>query len=432
MLDIKFVRENSEIVINNLKKRKDDEKLKLLEVVLQKDQQVREKSQQLEQLKQRKNSLSQEINAAKKEGKDIQPILKEMKELPDHVAKLENELEMVKKELLYDLQRLPNIMHATVPYGKDDSENVVVKIVGKVKKQSFEIKSHVELAEALEIADFSNAAKVAGKGFYYLMGDLALLNQALIRFAVEFLVKKGYTYVEPPYLIRKAVCDGVTDYEFFKEMIYKIEGEDLHLIATSEHPLVGMFMNSVIPQEKLPLKLIGYSACFRKEIGSHGVDEKGLFRVHQFHKVEQVIFCKPEESWKLHEELLANSEALFKALGLPYQVVNVCTGDLGIVAAKKYDLEVFMPRQGKYREACSCSNCTDYQARRLDIKFGIPGMAGNKYVHTLNNTAVATSRALVAILENYQNKDGSITVPKVLVKYMFGKTKIVGSKEKKS
>src|SRR3989338_145936 len=424
MLDIKLLRENPEIVKNNLKKRRDEEKLKLIDIILEKDKKTRYLTVELEKLKQRKNQMSQEINQAKKQNKDIAPLLQEMKQLPEKIIQVEQQTAQLKEELLSNLQRLPNIMHESVPYGKDDTENIVVKTRGKIKKQKFEIKSHAELAEQLDIADFTNAGKTTGKGFYFLKGDLALLNQALIRFAIDFLIKKGYPYIEPPYMIRKAVCDGVTDYEFFKNMIYKIENEDLYLIGTSEHPIVGLFMNTTIPKEKLPLKFVGYSACFRKEIGSHGVDEKGLFRVHQFHKVEQVIFCEPEQSWKLHEELLGNSEALFKALELPYQVVNVCTGDLGIVAAKKYDLEVYMPRQQKYREACSCSNCTDYQARRMDIKFGVPGAAGNKFVHTLNNTAIATSRALVAILENYQNKDGSITVPKALVKYMNGKKKI--------
>ena len=307
---------------------------------------------------------------------------------------------------------------------KAKRENVEVKKIGKPKKFDFKLISHGELAEKLGIADFKKATQVSGAGFYYLFGELALLNQALSQYAIDFMIKKGYKFVIPPLMLNKKAYEGVTDLADFQNVMYKIEDDDMYMIATAEHPIAALYMNEVIPEEDLPLKLVGFSPCFRKEIGSHGVDTKGLFRVHQFWKVEQFIFCKPEDSWKYHEELIKNSEELFKSLELPYRIVNICTGDLGIIAAKKYDLELWMPRQEAYKEACSCSNCTDYQARRLNIKLGKRGSSNLQLVHTLNNTAIATSRAMVAILENFQNKDGSIDIPKPLHKYMGGIKKI--------
>ncbi|PIO04586.1 serine--tRNA ligase, partial [Candidatus Woesearchaeota archaeon CG08_land_8_20_14_0_20_43_7] len=333
-----------------------------------------------------------------------------------------------KAEIDVLLKRIPNLMHESVPYGKDDSENQEIRKEGAPRAPDFQLKNHVQLIEDLGAGDFERATKIAGHGFYFLKGDLAFLNQSLLRFTIDFMAARGYLFTEPPLMMERKPYEGVTDLSDFENVMYKIEGEDRYMIATSEHPLVAQYMDETIDETELPIKLVGYSMCFRKEVGSRGIDTKGLFRTHQFNKVEQIILCRPEDSWRLHEEILANSEDLFKALELPYRIVNICTGDLGIVAAKKYDLEVWMPRQNGYKEACSASNCTDYQARRLNIKCGKEG--GDKRVlHTLNNTAIATSRVLVAILENYQNQDGTVTIPKVLRPYMGGKTVILHMKK---
>lgn len=431
MLDIRLIRENPELIRKDLKKRRDEENLKLLDDFLKKDEEYRLSLKKVEELRARRNTLSQDINKLKKEGKDVSQILKEAKEIPEKIKELESNLEFLKKAINNCLMRLPNIMHDSVPYGKDDSENVEIRRVGEPKKQDFELISHGELAEKLGIADFKKAAEVSGTGFYYMFGELALLNQAIIQYAVDFMTERGYKFVIPPLMLNRKAYEGVTDLDAFENVLYKIENQDLYMIATAEHPIGALYMNEVIAEEDLPVKLVGLSPCFRKEIGSHGVDTRGLFRVHQFWKVEQFIFCKPEDSSKYHEELIKNSEEMFQGLGLPYRVVNICTGDLGIIAAKKYDLEVWMPRQNAYKEACSCSNCTDYQARRLNIRFGKKGAPDNVLVHTLNNTAIATSRAMVSILENFQNKDGSIDIPKALWPYMNKIKKIKLAKKKK-
>jgi len=421
MLDIKFVRENPEIVKKGLEKRKDEEKISWVDDLIEKDKEYREILKSNDELRQKRNNLSEEINRIKKEGGDIKKVIQDAKEIPAKIKEADDRLEELGKKIKYYLMRLPNILHDSVPYGKDDSENKVVKKEGTLPKFDFELKPHGELIESLGWADFEQAAKVAGKGFYYLIGDLALLEQALQQFAIASLVKKGFLLVEPPLMLRRKPYEGVTDLADFETMMYKVEGEneDLFLIATSEHPIGAMLMNKVLDINEMPLKYCGVSPCFRKEIGSHGIDEKGLFRVHQFNKIEQFIFCKPEDSWKFHEELIKNAEDIFKKLKLPYRVVNICTGDIGIVAAKKYDLEVYMPREKEYKEVVSCSNCTSYQAVRLNIKY--KERDKKEYIHTLNSTAVATGRALRAIIENYQQKDGSIKIPTVLQKYMDGK-----------
>ncbi|MBU0471886.1 MAG: serine--tRNA ligase [Nanoarchaeota archaeon] len=427
MLDIKQIREQTKQVKENLTRRKDPELLKKLDQVVKKDEKYRQTLYQVEKLRHEKNDKSQEINQLKKEKKDIKKTILEVRKVTQTLAEKEQELIKLKQELTQQLMRLPNIMHESVPYGKDDTENKEIRKWGKPKKFDFEIKNHGELAEQLGIADFERSAKISGKGFYFMLGDLTMLNQALIRYGLEKLMKKGFTPVEPPEMMRRKPYEGVTDLADFENMIYKSEGEDQYFIATSEHPIAAMLMDESISEEKLPLKFAGLSINFRKEIGSHGVDEKGFFRMHQFWKVEQLIFCKPEDSWKIHEEIIKNAEEIYQELDLPYHVVNICTGDLGIVAAKKYDLEVWMPRTKEYKEVVSCSNCTDYQARRLNIKCR-DKYGNNRTLHTLNSTAIATSRTLVAILENYQNKDGSITIPTVLQKYMNGKKKITTQK----
>ena len=423
MLGIKFIRENPELVKKDLKKRHEKEIIAWVDDLLKKDEEYRKSLQESQNLRAKRNKATLEINELKKQGKDISAKIKEIKELPSEIKKIEEKQKQLKEKITYYLMRIPNILHESVPFGKDDNDNLVVREVGKKKKFDFKLKSHGEMIEDLNGGDFNRAVKIAGAGFYYLKGKIALLDLALQRYAIDLLVKRGFTIVEPPFLMNREAYEGVTSLADFENVMYKIDNEDLYLIATSEHPMGAMFMNEVLKESELPIKFCGVSACFRKEIGSHGIDTRGMFRVHQFNKIEQFIFCKPEQSWKLHEELQKNAEDIYKGLKIPYRVVNVCTGDIGIIAAKKYDLEAWSPREKKYFEVGSNSNCTAYQATRLNIKY--ENKKGEKeFIHTLNNTAIATSRAFRAILENYQNKDGSLTIPKVLVPYMNGITKI--------
>lgn len=419
MLDINLIRETPKIIEHDLKKRGDTEKLQWLKVIKDLDQKWKKAMLNGDKLRQERNQISQKINQEKKAGKSAKDLLKKAKAIPGKIEKEEAKAAKLKKEIDDYLMKLPNILHKSVPKGKDDSENVEIRKQGKPTKFSFKPKNQVEILESLEQADFERSAKISGAGFYFLKGDVVLLEQALLRFAMEVIRSKGYTPVYPPLMMRRQAYEGVTDLSDFETMMYKIDGEDQYLIATSEHPLTGMYLNEVIEINDLPIKLVGISPCFRKEIGSHGIDEKGIFRTHQFNKIEQIIICKPEDSWKLHEELISNIEEVFKALGLPSHVVNICTGDIGTVAAKKYDLETWLPHQEKYREMGSCSNCTDYQARRLRIRFRDRD-GKMKFVHTLNSTAVAAGRALVAILENYQTSKGTVKIPKVLWSYMGG------------
>ena len=422
MLDIKFIRENPDIVRKDLQKRNEKEKLEWLDDLLKYDVEYRKSLQENQKLRQRRNEITDEINKLKKQGKDLKEKIKEAKELPQKIKQSDERIEELKNKIEYYLMRIPNILHDSVPVGKDSNDNAVVKTWGEKPKFSFELKPHGELLQELGLADFEKAAEVSGHGFYYLMGDIARLEMALVNFAVDSLAKKGYTLVEPPLMLRRKPYEGVTDLKDFETMMYKVDGEDLLLIATSEHPIAAMLMNETLDEKKLPIKFAGYSPCFRKELGSHSIDTKGLFRVHHFNKVEQFIFCKPEDSWKFHDELLSNGEELFQQLKIPYRVVNICTGDIGIVAAKKYDIEAWFPRENLYREVISCSNCTSYQATRLNIKYRKG--EEKEHVHTLNSRAIATGRAIRAIVENYQQKDGTIKVPTVLQKYM-GK-KVIG------
>ncbi|MBW2989739.1 serine--tRNA ligase [Candidatus Woesearchaeota archaeon] len=428
MLDIRFVKENPSIVKKDMEKRQDTEKISWVDEIIIKDNKYRALLQLNQELRHKRNLITGEINRLRKEGKDISDKVKEAKELPGKIKEADEKVQKLQQEIRYYLMRLPNILDKSVPFGKDETENKTVREWGVKRKFNFELKSHGELIEDLKIGNFEDAAKVSGKGFYYLIGDLAMMEQALQRLAIDFLAKKGFLLVEPPFMMRKKPYEGVTDLADFETMMYKVDGgdEDLFLIATSEHPIGAMMMGKILDEKEMPLKYCGVSSCFRKEIGSHGIDEKGLFRVHQFNKIEQFIFCRPEDSWKLHEELIENAEKLFQKLKLPYRIVNICTGDIGIVAAKKYDLELWMPRENSYKEAVSCSNCTSYQAVRLNIRYK-KGEEKN-YIHTLNSTAIATGRALRAIIENYQQKDGTIKVPNALVPYMNG-TKVIVKRE---
>ena len=430
MLDIKFIRENPDAVKSDLEKRQDKEKLEWVDDLLDKDKEYRDLLQKNQDLRHKRNLVTEEINQLRKQGKDISAKVKEAKELPQKIKETDDRIKELQEKIHYYLMRLPNILHKSVPFGKDSNDNKEIKKCGEKPTFKFDLKTHGELIEKLGFANFDDAAKVSGKGFYYLLGDLALMEFALQRFAIDLLTKKGYKLVEPPLMLRRKPYEGVTDLADFETMMYKVEGEneDLFLIATSEHPIGAMMMDKVLDEKELPLKFCGVSSCFRKEIGSHGIDEKGLFRVHQFNKIEQFIFCKPEDSWKFHEELIWNAEILFQKLKLPYRVMNICTGDIGIVAAKKYDLEAWMPRENAYKEVVSCSNCTSYQAVRLNIRY--QKGEEREYIHTLNSTAIATGRALRAIIENYQQKDGSIKVPTVLVPYMNG-IKVIGKQSNK-
>ncbi len=417
MLDINLVREKTDLVRDSIKKRFLDEKLPIVDEVLAMDKRFRELKSEADELKHERNDLSRKIADAKKGGKDATPLLKKASEIPKKVAAMDEELAKLETQIKERLMGLPNLTHESVPLSKDEAENAVIRTFGKPVIPKFELKSHGELAEALGCADFTRSTKLSGSGFYFLKGGVALLNLGLIRFAVDYLVKKGFTYVEPPLMIRRKPYEGVIDLKDFEDVMYKIEGEDAYLIATSEHPMVAQFMDEVILEKDLPIKFAGYSMCFRKEIGSHGVDTRGLFRTHQFNKVEQVVFCKPGESWKIFDEICANTEGMYQLLEIPYRIVNTVSGALSIVTAMRYDIEVWMPRQNAFKEAGSCSNCLDYQARRLNIRY-FDSQGNRIFPHSLNNTAIATSRALVAILENYQNQDGSITVPKVLQPYV--------------
>ncbi|KAF5087534.1 MAG: serine--tRNA ligase [Methanoculleus horonobensis] len=421
MLELKFVRAHPEIVRADLTKRGDTEKLVWIDEVLEMDRRARELTVAIGSLRNRRNVISREISQARKAGAEIDGLLVEAAGLPARVNEAEAEYDDLTEAIKYRLMRLPNILHESVPIGKDDSENVEIRRWGEPKLPAFDLKNHGALAVEHDWADFERAAKIAGSGFYFLKGRLALLDMALQRFAMDLLVERGYTPIIPPYMLNRAAYEGVTDLADFENVMYRIDGEDEYLIATSEHPMAAMYSDEIFEEKDLPLRLAGLSPCFRREIGAHGLDTKGLFRVHQFHKVEQFVYATPEQSWDLHEELMANAEEVFQQLGLPYRVVLICTGDIGTVAAKKYDLEVWMPREGCYREAVSCSNCTAYQSVRLNIKVRNPTeFTSKRYLHTLNSTAIATSRAIRAILENNQNEDGSVTIPKALRPYLYG------------
>jgi seryl-tRNA synthetase len=419
MFDIKIIRENPQLVGDNAKKRGYDSKI--VDQALKLDESWRSFKKQADDLRRERNKVSEEINQLKKAGKDASKALKRAKEIPEQLKEVEVdvvETEKKRDELLY---KIPNIIHADVPVGKDASGNVTRRTWGKAEKKAFAMDPVPLFLEKHGLADFDRSAKVAGNGFYYLKGDLALLNLALIQYAVQHLMKKGFTYIEPPLMLHHKVVDGMVDMQFFNDMIYKIEGEDLYLNATAEFALGGMHMDEVIPAEKLPLRYAGYCMSFRKEIGAHGINEKGTWRTHQFNKIEQFVYCAPEDSWKMHEELLKNTEEIFQGLEIPYRVLEMCTGDLGMMKARQYDIEGWFPLQGCYAELASCSNLTDHQARRLNIRYSTND--GTAFAHTLNNTAIATSRAIVAIVENHAQKDGTIKIPKVLQPWM-GKKEI--------
>jgi seryl-tRNA synthetase len=425
MLDIKLIRENPEFVRTNLQKRGDPENLGMLDQLVERDQRWRENLTRLNELRHERRQITADIAALKKKGKDANNEIQKGRAIDTEITALEKQVAEKEQEVQHCLMRLPNLLHESVPTGKDENDNVQTKSWGKLPKFAFPPKGHIEIGLGLDIIDIERAGKIAGARFFYLKREGVLLDLALRSFALREMLRKGYMPIEPPFLMRREPYEGVVALSDFEDVLYKVENEDLYLIATSEHPMAAMFMNETLKAENLPLKMAGISTNFRKEAGAHGKDTRGIFRTHQFNKIEQFVFCKPEDSWKIHEQLLCNAEELVQKLGLPYRVVNVCTGDIGTVAAKKYDIEAWMPAQNAYREIVSCSNCTDYQARRLKIKYREKeGEPPKGFVHTLNSTAIATGRTIVAILENYQQEDGSVIVPEALREYMGGIEKV--------
>ena len=425
MLDIKLIRENPDLVKSNLAKRGNPECLQMLEDLIAVDKEWRINLTKLNELRHQRKQVTIEIAKLKKASKEADTEVHIAQDIDVKIKEAETQVSQEEEKTHVYLMQLPNLLDDTVPLGKDSNDNVQVKTWGTVPTFKFPIKNHIDLALELDQIDMERAGKISGARFFYLKNQVAQLDLALMCLAIEELTKKGYTPIIPPYLMTRKAYEGVTALGDFADVLYKVENEDLYLIATSEHPMAAMYMNEVLKEQDMPVKLAGISTCFRKEAGAHGKDTRGIFRTHQFNKIEQFIFCKPEDSSRLHEELLQNAEEFLQKIELPYHVVNVCTGDIGTVAAKKYDLEAWMPAQNGYREVVSCSNCTDYQGRRLGIRYREKEGAPTKgFVHTLNSTAVATGRTIVAILENNQQEDGSINIPLALRKYMGNTDKI--------
>jgi len=432
---LEYLRKNPEIIRESLRKRGLD--TSIVDEAIRLDAEWRRQYAKVNQLRHRHNVLSKSI--AKLRGNERENAIKEAKKLLKVISEEEKKLKELEEMREKILLSLPNMVHETVPEGLTEEENVPIRFWGKPKvyvgfiekfkeqTKGFDVeyeiinwkpKGHADMLTFLGLGNTEKAGEVAGSRFYYLFDDLVWLDIALLMYAIDYLTKKGFTLVLPPYMLREKYYLGVTTLEDFRDSIYKIENEDLYLIATSEHSIAALHANEIIPEENLPLLYAGISPCFRKEAGAHGKDTKGIFRVHQFHKVEQFVFSKPDESWEWHEKLIRNAEELWQGLGIPYRVVNIVAGDLGAVAAKKYDLEAWMPAQGRYREMVSCSNCTDWQSYRLKIRFLKRKGMVKDYVHTLNSTAIASTRAITAILENYQEEDGTVIIPKVLKPYL--------------
>lgn len=418
MLDPQVLRERPDLVRENLKRRGMDPAP--VDAVVELDAQWRQARKRLDELRANRNRASVEVADAKKQGRDATALIAQVQRAASDMEALEKSAAGLEARRNDGLWRLPNLIHDSVPVGTDESQNVTLRTIGKAQRHPFEPRSHVDLLQTLDIADLDRAARAAGARFFYLKNEGVVLNLAIQRYALEYLRKRGFVLVDPPYLLRREAIAGAVDLHDFEDVIFKVADEDLNLIATSEHAIAAMHQGELFDDAQLPLRYAGVSPCFRKEAGAHGKDTKGIFRVRQFHKVEMFIFCKPEESWPLHEELLSHAEALVGGLGLPYRVVNICTGDLGTVAAKKYDLEAWMPVQNTYRELVSCSHCTDYQARRYQIRTRKSSQDPTRVVHTLNSTALAVERTIVAILENFQDEKGRVHLPKALQPYAEG------------
>ena len=425
MIDIKFLRENPDVVKENIKKKYQDSKLPLVDEVIALDEESRKAQQEADTIRANKNKIAKEIGQLMGQGKKEEAEAKKA-EVAASSARL-SELEAKEVELKEKVKKImmviPNIIDPTVPIGKDDSQNVEIQKYGEPVVPDFEIPYHTEIMEKFNGVDMDAAGRVAGNGFYYLMGDIARLHSAVLAYARDFMINRGFTYCIPPFMIRSAVVDGVMSFAEMDAMMYKIEGEDLYLIGTSEHSMIGKFIDQMIPEEKLPQTLTSYSPCFRKEKGAHGIEERGVYRIHQFEKQEMIVVCKPEESPMWFDKLWQNTVDLFRSLDIPVRTIECCSGDLADLKVKSYDVEAWSPRQKKYFEVGSCSNLGDAQARRLRIR--VKGEDGNKYfAHTLNNTVVAPPRMLIAFLENNLQADGSIRIPEVLRPYMGGMTEI--------
>ena len=425
MIDIKLIRENPELVKENIKKKFQNDKIKLVDEVVVLDEKWRKLKYDEDTLRSERNTVSQGINEAKKkkDEKKANQLLKRAKEIPDKIAESEEKRKKLEEEIKQIMYKIPNIIHESVPLGKDSNDNVELKKIGKPEVPNYEIQHHAELAEKMGCVDFDSARETSGNGFYFLTGDLAVLHSAMLAYSRDYMIKQGFAYVIPPFMIRRKVVEGVMSFAEMENMMYKIEGEDLFLIGTSEHSMIGRFIGKTLTGKEIPVTLTSYSPCFRKEIGAHGMEEKGFYRLHQFEKQEMIVICEPEDSFKWYEKMKDFTVEVFKSLDIPVRVLECCSGDLADLKAKSCDVEAWSPRQKKYYEVGSCSNLTDAQARRLDIK--IENKGKRYFAHTLNNTVLASPRALIALMENNQQKDGTIKVPKALQPYLGGR-KVVG------
>lgn len=429
MLDINLIRTNPDLVKENIKKKFQDKKLALVDEVLLLDKKKRELQQEGDNLRAQRNTLAKQIGALMREGKkaEAEEVKEVSKKNNERVAAIEAETAEIDLKLKKDMMAIPNIIAADVPVGKDDSENVQGEVFLEAKEKPFEVPYHLDVLESLNGIDLDSARRTSGNGFYYLTGDIARLHSAVLSYARDFMIDKGFTYCIPPYMIRSDVVSGVMSFEEMDGMMYKIEGEDLYLIGTSEHSMIGRFMNTVLPESALPQTLTSYSPCFRKEKGAHGIEERGIYRIHQFEKQEMIVICKPEESDYWYEKLWRYTVELFVSMQIPVRQLICCSGDLADLKYKSCDIEAWSPRQKKYFEVGSCSNLTDAQARRLGIKYK-SASGKNEFCHTLNNTVVAPPRMLIAFLENHLQPDGSVFIPEVLRPYMGGKDKIAPKK----
>jgi len=421
MLDPKLIKEKSQMIRDMLKSRSVDFDL---DGLIESDQKRRELIIKTDELRKKKNQLALQISQKKKSGEEISSVLTEMKGVSEDLGKLESEQEDIEKIYSRLALTIPNLVHESVPVGIDETANKEIRKWGEIPNFDFKINDHIDISENLDVVDLERAAKVAGARFYYLKNDLVRLNQSLIHYGLDFLAKKEYSLIQPPYMINRESMEGAVIADDFEEVIYKIEDEDLYMIGTSEHAMAAMHSKEILEGKDLPLKYAGISPCFRKEAGAHGRDQKGIFRVHQFDKIEQFVFSRPEDSWKEHEKMLSVVEEFYQELEIPHKVMLLSTGDMGKISAKTYDIEGWMAGQKAYREIVSCSNCLDYQARRLKIRFRDKTNEDTQYVHTLNSTLIATTRILVSIMENFQTKDGHIRIPRVLQSYMGNQKEI--------
>ena len=424
MLDLKFVRENPDIVKQNIKNKFQDKKIPLVDEVIELDAKNRAAKKEADDLRANKNKIAKQIGALMGQGKkeEAEELKKQVAEQSARLSELEEQEKDLGERILKIMMTIPNIIDPSVPIGKDDSENVEIERFGEPVVPDFEIPYHTEIMEKFNGIDLDSARKVAGNGFYYLMGDIARLHSAVIAYARDFMIDRGFTYCIPPFMIRSNVVTGVMSFDEMDAMMYKIEGEDLYLIGTSEHSMIGKFIDTVVPEEELPKTLTSYSPCFRKEKGAHGIEERGVYRIHQFEKQEMIVVCKPEDSKMWYDKLWKNTVDLFRSMDIPVRTLECCSGDLADLKVKSVDVEAWSPRQKKYFEVGSCSNLGDAQARRLKIR--VKGKDGKYFAHTLNNTVVAPPRMLIAFLENNLQADGSVRIPEVLRPYMGGKSEI--------